>query len=477
MASVYRRKGIRFWWMCWIDAEGIEQWASTRTEDKTEAKAIADEMEKEARARSHRAALSALTVQRFYEETWLPLRQRTRQWAWKSDVAAMTNHFLPDFGKRALADLATDEGEVALLDWLIDLRGHKSQRDGTPIASRTVRNVASSVRVFFADAAERKVIPRNPTVGWDAERHLPAVEDKERGWRAQAGFSLEQVVTFTTDHRIPEDRRVLYALRFLGGPRPGEAANARWRDLNRTKRPLWRLTLESSFNSPMRQEKTTKTGAELNIPVHPVLQRMLVDWEACGWEAFMGRKPEPGDLIIPRYDGKHRLVSGTYKQFVADLDAVGIPRQRQYESRSTFRNLALAAGAVEFHVNMITHPKPKRASDHYTRLEMQWAAMCQAVLAIDPAAWGAPAIVSPDLLTIRLTEQGTTNANPPTTLGIVGGKMEREKGFEQLRAVNKNLRRDARLPHKGPEPLRKQASMAIHGSTREVPARNGPTAT
>ena len=106
------------------------------------------------------------------------------------------------------------------------------------------------------------------------------------------------------------------------------------------------------------------------------------------------------------------------------------PRQRQYESRSTFRNLALAAGAVEFHVNMITHPKPKRASDHYTRLEMQWAAMCQAVLAIDPAAWEAPAIVSPDLLTIRLTEQGTTNANPPTTLGIVGGTMEREKGFE-----------------------------------------------
>jgi integrase len=320
---------------------------------------------------------------------------------------------------------------VALLDWLIALREHKSQRDGTPIASRTVRNVASSVRVFFADAAERKVIPRNPTVGWDAERHLPTVEDKECGWRARAGFSLEQVVTFTTDHRIPEDRRVLYALRFLGGPRPGEAANARWRDLNRTKRPLWRLTLESSFNSPMRQEKTTKTGAELNIPVHPVLQRMLEGWQARGWEDFMGRKHEPGDLIFPRDDGKHRLVSGTYKQFVADLDAVGIPRQRQYESRSTFRNLALAAGAMEFHVNMITHPKPKRASDHYTRLEMQWAAMCEAVLAIDPAAWDRAAVaVTPGEVTFGVTVQGTSNEKPPTTLKIVGGKMEREKGFE-----------------------------------------------
>src|SRR3990172_3292968 len=136
MAFVYRRKGIRFWWMSWTDADGVEQWASTRTEDKAEAKAIADELEKEARARSPRAARSALTTQRFYEETWLPLRQRMRPWAWKADVAAMTNHFLPHFGARAIADLATDEGEVALLDWLVGLRDHKSKRDGTPIASR-----------------------------------------------------------------------------------------------------------------------------------------------------------------------------------------------------------------------------------------------------------------------------------------------------------------------------------------------------
>lgn len=102
---------------------------------------------------------------------------------------------------------------------------------------------------------------------------MPPVVDKMRGWRPKAGFSLDQVVTLTTDPRVPQDRRVLYAIRFLGGPRPGEVANARWRDLDRTRRPLWRLTLETSFNSPMRREKGTKTGAELNIPTHPVLQR------------------------------------------------------------------------------------------------------------------------------------------------------------------------------------------------------------
>ena len=232
----------------------------------------------------------------------------------------------------------------------------------------------------------------------------------------------------TSDARIPEDRRALYALRFLSGLRPGETSNARWRDLDRSRRPLWRLTLESSFNSPMRMEKATKTGASLHVPVHPVLQHMLEAWETRGWEEFMGRKPEADDFIFPRGDGKQRLVSGTYKQFKADLETVGIATQRQYESQSTFRNLALSAGASEFHLNLITHPKPKRASDFYTRLEMQWPGMCEAVLAIDPAAWeGTPAIVTSDEVTIWVTNKGTIKEKPPITLGIIGGTMERKR--------------------------------------------------
>ncbi len=454
MAFVYRRNNVRFWWMCWTDANGVEQRASAKTEDEAEAKVLANELEAQARSGARRQVFGALTVERFYDETWLPLRQRTRQWAWKTDAGVMKRHFLPHFGTRAIADLGTDDGEVALLDWVVGLREHRSKRDGTTIASRTVRNVASAVRVFFADAAERKVIRRNPTAGWNAERHLPAIEDKQRGWRERAGFSIDQVVSLTTDPRIPEDRRALYALRFLGGPRPGEASNARWRNLDKSRQPLWRLTLEAAFNSPMRREKSTKTGATLHIPIHPVLQRMLEEWWDEGWARYMGRAPQPDDLIFPRDDGKQRLVSGTYKQFKQDLETLGLATQRQYESRSTFRNLALSAGAAEFHVNLITHPKPKRASDYYTRLEMQWPGMCEAVVAIDASAWdgrttaplalrqaqgerevrgalGGPASdeVTAEV-TVRVTVDGPTNEKPPTTLEVVGGEMEREKGFE-----------------------------------------------
>ena len=78
---------------------------------------------------------------------------------------------------------------------------------------------------------------------------------------------------------------------------------------------------------------------------------------------------------------------------------------------------------------------------------MQWPGMCEAVLAIDPAAWGG-ATAGPDddevtvevtvEVTARVTVEGTTNEKPPTTLEVVGGKLEREKGFEVCLTVNAN---------------------------------------
>ncbi len=118
------------------------------------------------------------------------------------------------------------------------------------------------------------------------------------------------------------------------------------------------------------------------------------------------------------------------EQFHADLATVGMPRQRQYESRSTFRNLALLAGASEFHVNMITHPAPKRASDFYTRLEMQWPAMCAAVEAIPASAWPAP------LYLAQVQSAGTVNGsetkNPRNRTKLRGVQMVTRTGIEPM---------------------------------------------
>ena len=225
---------------------------------------------------------------------------------------------------------------------------------------------------------------RNPTSCWDADRHFPQSRTRSTDGDIHAGFMLEQVVRMTTDNAFGRPAGPI-SLRFLGGPRPGEAANARWRDLDRSKKPLWRLTLEQSFDGPAVQEKSTKTLATLTFPIHPVVQKLLFAWKTEGWEKFMGRPPTPADFLFPREDGKQRLVERRLQAVPRGPLCGRVLPAASYESRSTFRNLAMSAGATEFHLNLITHPKPKKASDFYTRLEMQWPKMCEAVLAIDPA--------------------------------------------------------------------------------------------
>lgn len=87
---------------------------------------------------------------------------------------------------------------------------------------------------------------------------------------------------------------------------------------------------------------------------------------------------------MPRQDGQPRRVDYTLELFHGDLDRLGMPRQRQYESRATFRILALDGGADSAQVDVITHPSVVSGPDFYRRLERGWRARCAAVLCIDP---------------------------------------------------------------------------------------------
>ena len=232
-------------------------------------------------------------------------------------------------------------------------------------------------------------LERNPLATFRADRYLPAKSDKRASWRETAGFELEQVVSLTTDPRLSPRRVVWNTLAFMvGGGRTGEIANLRWSDFTEShKGGLGRMVISTSFNTRAKEEKCTKTSAKKLIPVHPFAGRVLEAWHNKGWKKLMDREPKPEDFIVPGSDGKQLPNWKLGEQFYADLDVLRIPRQRQYENRSTFRNLLLRAGAPEFIVNLLTHPSPKQASDFYTRLEMQWPAMCAAIQLLDHPAW------------------------------------------------------------------------------------------
>jgi len=72
--------------------------------------------------------------------------------------------------------------------------------------------------------------------------------------------------------------------------------------------------------------------------------------------------------------------SASWKTWAGDLERIGTAHQRHYESRSTFRSLALAGGAAREDVDLLTHLSPRSASDVYTRVGVIWPRLCQAVL-------------------------------------------------------------------------------------------------
>ena len=126
MGTVFRRPGTKFFWIKFVDREGKEQRRSSETESRAEARALLEEIERQEKNKTPRAAVGALTVQHFYDFTWLPNRRLLCPHTWMADNSSMTNHFLPRFGERPIDYFATDKGEVDLLDWVIGLRASRS---------------------------------------------------------------------------------------------------------------------------------------------------------------------------------------------------------------------------------------------------------------------------------------------------------------------------------------------------------------
>ena len=139
---------------------------------------------------------------------------------------------------------------------------------------------------------------------------------------------------------------------------------------------------------------------------------------------------------MPRQDGTPRRVDYSLDQFHGDLDRLGIPRQRQYESRATFRTLALDGGADNAQIDAITHPRLVTGPDFYRRLERGWGARCAAILAIPAAAWelvkGEGEQPAADEVTAEVTAYGAKLKTPCNWTRLQGVQMVTPTGLEPM---------------------------------------------
>jgi hypothetical protein len=130
------------------------------------------------------------------------------------DKSRLSLHMLPELGSEVLKEIRPRR----IRSLLRELKARCGSGEGA-LAPRTVRNIYGALHRLFEDAVADELIDSNPCVL--SRDDLPEKVDKDPTWRAGAIYAREEVELLISDGRIPEDRRVLYALFFLGGVRFG----------------------------------------------------------------------------------------------------------------------------------------------------------------------------------------------------------------------------------------------------------------
>jgi integrase len=373
MGSVYVRKGETRLIVGYRDVDG--KWKARYTrhvvgeEDKARRELEAVEANIAARRRLGDVELGPPTVER-YAKRWVADRQKRGVGSVDDDAGRLARHVLPMLGAFPLAEIRPRH----IRDLVRALRT-KCGSEKNELAPRTVRHCYAVTRRLFEDAVAEELIQVNPCALKRGE--LPAKVDKNPTWRAGAVFTRQEVEQLLSDELVPEERRLLYALLFLGGMRVGEAAALRWRAYEPKSEPLGRLLIATSFNRKRGEEKGVKTDRPRELPVHPVLAKVLANWRVGGWQRYMGRSTSEDDLVLPAATGNNLRDPVVHANLQRDLAALGLRARRVHDARRTFISLALADGARKDILRWVTHGPEGDIISAYTTLP--WSALCEEV--------------------------------------------------------------------------------------------------
>jgi len=305
-------------------------------------------------------------------EMWLTQREAEKGEV-GPDRQRMVMHVLPVLGSVRVTEVRPRHAH----ELVMALRRTPSERGGS-LASRTIRGIYFLTKQLFHYALLQELIPGNPVT---VDRGvLPKKSDKDPGWRKGAVFTKAEVELLISSDKVPLHRRVLYALSFLTGLRPGQVFELRWGDYEPDFGTLGRLSSSRSWDSKRKLVKATKTGVDHLVPVHTVLAKVLAEWKLGGWAVRHGRKPKSKDLIVPTVSLTNRDVRRALNDFREDLDRLDLRHRRQYDARRTFASLAISGGAPRDVVKAITHPRPADVFDLY--VTPTWEALSGAVSCI-----------------------------------------------------------------------------------------------
>lgn len=269
------------------------------------------------------------------------------------------------------AMLLDDVDGPLLVRWMDDLKKR--------LAPKTCHNVYSTLKTMWRKAVKLGKTKNNPCV-LDSD-DLPPLEDKNPDWRRLAHYTHAELWALMTDPRVPQDRRVQWALLGVGMLRDGEMAGLRRGCVELEREPLGSLLIRRSYDGPPKEKVR-------EMPMHPVLHAILAEWlqPGGGWEQMMGRPIKDDDLVMPcpapsnrgprKPLGAMRDKNYIWKRIKRDLINLGFRHRRAHDLRRSGISRSLDDGADKDKLNRCTH-LPSHQFDimgRYTTHE--WVALC-----------------------------------------------------------------------------------------------------
>lgn len=324
--------------------------------DEARAVAWAQDRQREVdRERGRRERFGGPLTVAAFAQRWLEARTTKTV---GDDRTRLEKHAIPRLGSMLLVEVKPRH----IRELVLALRAEGK------LSPKTIREVASILHTMFKSAFVDELVPSNPVV---LERGvLPKKQDKDPAWRAQAIFTRDEIEQIISDERIPEDRRVIYALKFFCG-RHTEVLASTWDRYDAATEPLGTLHVVE-----------TKSGVPRAVPVHPTLAKILAAWKLGGWARTYGATPTASDLIVrTRRAGAQYKAADTQVRFVEDLARLGLRtkastrNRRGHDLRRTLITLARADGAIDSLLRWVTHgPRPSEILDVYS--SPPWASLC-----------------------------------------------------------------------------------------------------
>jgi integrase len=376
MASVYAR-GKKLWFRLKVEGKWRSRPTPYRVGEEAAAERYAAAAQRAVEKREAKATTDGPLTLAAYAEQWLKQRKELGVRSWENESARLRLHVLPTIGHLPLTDVRA----IHVRDLV------RALTTMGKLAPRTIRDVYGVLHCLYETAIGDELLEHNPCKLRQSRgrgRELPRKIDADPEWRSQATYAVREVEQLISDPRIPPARRVLHALKAIGGLRHEEAAALRWRHYDPSPEPLGRLAIARAYDSRACEEKATKSGAPRRMPVHPVLAKLLAAWKLSHWERIYGHPPGPDDLIVPTLTGRHVNVSDAGHDLTDDLTQLGLrvmagARRKRggHDLRSWFITTCQEHGAHRDLLRVCTHGAGTDVLDGYTRAT--WTALCAEV--------------------------------------------------------------------------------------------------